>query len=272
MRPSDNHPRVAELRACAAAFAFMTRIPVPHGAHDAGDLPRAAAYFPLVGLVVGLGGAAVFTGCALLWPVPLAVILSVAATVWMTGAFHEDALADACDGFGGGWDVTQVLTIMKDSRVGSYAVVGLVLVLAAKIAALATIAARDVGRGAAVLAMTRALVTAHVMGRWSSVALLYHYPYVRLATDHARPGTGRPFAGTVTPARLAGASLFTVVVLAAALGTTALTVGGAACIATWLAGRYFDRRIGGITGDTLGAANQLVELTVYLAIAARSVR
>ena len=129
------------LRACAAAFTFLTRVPAHRVVrHDGQDLANAAPYFPLVGVVVGAVGGAAFAAASLLWPTLLAIIISVAATVWMTGAFHEDALADALDGFGGGWDRAQILAIMKDSRVGSYALVGVALVLGAKVAALATIA------------------------------------------------------------------------------------------------------------------------------------
>src|SRR5262249_29467579 len=135
--PPDTRMR-AQLRAFAAAVAFLTRIR-PGVAHDASDLPAAVTYFPVVGLVVGLSGALAFGFAAELWPPALAVIVSVGFTVWLTGAFHEDALADAFDGFGGGWDRAQVLSIMKDSRVGSYALVGVLLVMAAKITALVAI-------------------------------------------------------------------------------------------------------------------------------------
>ena len=131
-----------EWRAFVAALTFLTRIPAyPLAAHDASDLPASSAYFPIVGLVVAAVGGLAYFGAALLWPAPLAVVLSVASTVWVTGAFHEDAAADSFDGFGGGWSREQVLAIMKDSRVGSYALVGVTLLLFAKIASLSTIAA-----------------------------------------------------------------------------------------------------------------------------------
>lgn len=114
-----------ELRAFSAACTFMTRIPTWRVvAHDVADLPAAAAYFPLVGLIVGGVGAAVWWVSAWLWSPWIAVLLSMVVTIRLTGAFHEDALADSLDGFGGGWTRDQVLHIMKDSRVGSYALVG----------------------------------------------------------------------------------------------------------------------------------------------------
>jgi adenosylcobinamide-GDP ribazoletransferase len=267
----DRRPR-AQLRACAAAITFLTRIPVGFIPHDATDLPAAATYFPFVGLLVGGAGAIVFALAVMLWPPTLAVILSVAFTVWLTGAFHEDALADALDGFGGGWDRAQVLAIMKDSRIGSYALVGVVLVLGAKIAALrgifdfAPVDHRFVRGGT--LAVGRALVAAHVIGRWSSVALIADHAYVRATGLDERSGVGRPFAGAVTRTRLAIATAVALLITVAVLERATLAVVIVAGAVVWLAGRYFERRIGGITGDALGAANQLVELAVYLTLAA----
>jgi adenosylcobinamide-GDP ribazoletransferase len=262
---SDAAGARGQLRACAAAFTFLTRIPAGGlVAHDLDDLPAASIYFPIVGLVVGGAAAAVFAFAALLWPPALAVILSVAFTVWVTGAFHEDALADSLDGFGGGWDKTQVLAIMKDSRVGSYALVGVLLVLAAKIAALYGIF--DVG---ATMAVSRALVAGHVLGRWSSVVLIATQQYVRAPAANEKPAAGRPFVGTVTGSRVGIATVLAFLIVALALGRASLAVVAVSAGVIWLAGRYFDRRIGGITGDALGAANQLVELAVYLTLAAR---
>lgn len=261
------------LRACAAAFTFLTRVPLfGLASHDPGDLARSATWFPLVGLAVAVVGAIMYAAAASLWPPLLAVILSVIATVWMTGAFHEDALADAFDGFGGGWNTAQVLAIMKDSRVGSYALVGVVLVLAAKIVALHTIATvalgSAVGIRGGVMAVGRALVAAHVLGRWSSVPLIRGYRYVRIAAEDERPSAGRPFVGSVTGRQLAGATLLAIVIVGGVLQWAAVAPIIVASIVTEIAGRYFGRRIGGITGDALGAANQAVELAVYLTLAA----
>jgi adenosylcobinamide-GDP ribazoletransferase len=260
----------AQVRAFAAAIAFLTRLPA-FAEHDASDLPAAAMYFPAVGLIVGGIGAIAFWFAANVWPPTLAIIVSVGLTVFITGAFHEDALADALDGFGGGWDKAQVLAIMKDSRIGSYALVGVLLVLAAKIAALRTIfdavpTDRHTLAGGGV-AVGRALIAAHVLGRWSSVALIAGHDYVRAPATNER-ATGRPFVGAVTRTRLVAATIGALAITTIALGRWAVAVVIVAAIATWLAGRYFERRIGGITGDALGAANQAVELAVYLTLAA----
>jgi adenosylcobinamide-GDP ribazoletransferase len=268
----SNAPRflIAEWRAWIAAVTFLTRIPAYRfAAHDAADLPASSVYFPLVGAVVAAIGTLAYVAANALWPIPLAVIVSVAATVWATGAFHEDAAADSFDGFGGGWSREQILTIMKDSRVGSYALVGVVLLLAAKIAALCTIATNA---GPAPLALTggvpRALLAGHVLGRWSSLPLIWRHPYVR-AGEEGRASAGKPFVGGVTLGRLAVATILTALMVIAAAGSRAPIVIAAALVVMVAGGRYARRRIGGITGDVLGAVNQFVELATYLALAAR---
>jgi adenosylcobinamide-GDP ribazoletransferase len=262
------------MRGFSAALSFLTRIPsyrvVPH---DTSDLAGATMYFPLVGIVVGASGAVVFGAGVVFWPPALAAVLSVGFTVWLTGAFHEDALADSLDGFGGGWHKSQVLEIMKDSRVGSYALVGVVLVLAAKLSSLVTLfnnAHVPTDALHPVLAVTRSLVAAHVLARWSSVLLMRSSPYVRVEQAAARPSAGQPFAQRATTAATTIATVTTLTIVTVALQGRAVAAIAAALIITWLARRYFHRRIGGITGDALGAANQLVELSVYLVLAART--
>ena len=119
-----------ELEYFFGAVRFFTRLPVPDWVgHSAEALNRSARYFPAVGMLVGGIGALVYVAATHLWPQPVAVLLSMAATVYATGAFHEDGLADMVDGLGGGWEKQRILEIMKDSRVGSYGVVAVVLAL-----------------------------------------------------------------------------------------------------------------------------------------------
>jgi adenosylcobinamide-GDP ribazoletransferase len=262
----------AHRRALVAAFAFLTRLPVGSLAvHDEADLPLSVIYFPVVGLVIALMGGVTFVGARALWTDPVAIVLSIVVTVLATGAFHEDALADALDGFGGGWNRDQVLAIMKDSRVGSYALVGVVLALALKIGALWMIAAGASASDAwsPAEAVVRALVAGHVLGRWSSVPLIWTLPYVRVVREDERASAGGPFADGIPVDRLAIATATAALIVIAALGWRSLIAGGTAILVTAVAGRYFARRIGGITGDALGAANQVVEASVYLALAAR---
>ena len=257
------------LRPPLTAVVFLTRIPCPRWVGgDPADLARSTAYFPLVGVVVGLAGGAAVWLAAHAWPPWVAAALSTAATVRLTGAFHEDALADACDGFGGGWEPAQVLAIMKDSRIGSYGGAGLALALLTKVGAVAAIA--EASPGAAV----RAVIAAHALGRSSSLPLIWALPYVR--ADEPAGAKSKPFAASVTGARLAAGSATAVVVTAvvlAPLGPAAVAAALLlAVVVTAVGGRYFRRRIGGMTGDCLGAANQMVELATYLLLASAWLR
>ncbi len=252
--PSDSAPRSSPLAPFLAAFTFLTRLPLPGAAQvDAEVLARSAVWFPVVGAVVGGLGGLTLTLAGRLWPPPVAAALSLLGTVLLTGAFHEDALADAADGLGGGRDRDRILEIMKDSRIGSYGAVALVLVLSARLGCLAALAPVD---GA------RALIAAHVLARWSSLPLMKALPYARTE------GTGKPFVASVTGTRLVAGTLLAAILVVPAIGPRALAAGLAAAAVTAAAGWYFRTRLGGITGDCLGATNQLVELTTYLAVLA----
>ena len=256
---------MSELRAVAAAFTFMTRLPLGRFAsHDETELRASAAYFPLVGVVVGAFGAATYAIATTLWPLSIAILLSMIAMVYVTGAFHEDALADTLDGFGGGRTSDRVLEIMKDSRVGSFALVGVALTLAVKFAALSSIAG-----SAGTVGLVRALVGGHVLARWSSVPLMMTLSYVRPASTNERPSAGGPFSSALGVSRGLAATVFAAAAVDIALGANDAAMAAiVAVLVTATAGLWFKTRIGGITGDTLGAANQLVEIAVYLVIVA----
>jgi adenosylcobinamide-GDP ribazoletransferase len=161
-----------EIRLFFIALQFLTRVPVPRWVGWQPEwLHHSARHFAAVGLVVGGAGALVLWAAAHLWPALVAVLLCMAATVWITGAFHEDGLADTCDGLGGAVTRERALAIMKDSRLGTYGAVGLLLVLALKAAALHTLATRDLG------ATLAALPLAHAWSRGATVGLLRLLPY-----------------------------------------------------------------------------------------------
>lgn len=239
------------------ALGFFTRIPVPAWVPWSPErLNHAARYFPLVGWVVGAVGAGAFLAFALVLPVSLAVVLSMAVTIRLTGAFHEDGWADTCDGLGGGWDKAQVLTIMKDSRIGSYGTVGVVLMLLAKAAALVELAAH--GHAAAALA----LLAAHPLSRLASTSLIHWLPYVR----EGESSKSKPLARALRPAELAAATAFGLAPLALLAPQQAAAALVAVAALTLWAARVFLRRLGGYTGDLLGAAQQGTELACYLGI------
>jgi adenosylcobinamide-GDP ribazoletransferase len=247
-----------ELEYFFAALRFFTRLPVPAWVGHAPDqLDHATRYFPLIGILIGGIGAGVTELVALALPLGLAVLLGMAATLLATGAFHEDGFADACDGFGGGWDKAQVLTIMKDSRIGSYAALGVGLILLTKWNALTEI---DAALGPPFLAI--ALVAGHAVSRLAATTLMFFLDYAR---DDASSKSG-PLAQRMAPQDLALAALFGLAPCLLLPVAEMLVALAAAALGTLLAARYFRRRIGGYTGDCLGATQQLAEIAFYLGL------
>jgi adenosylcobinamide-GDP ribazoletransferase len=243
-----------ELSYFFAALRFFTRIPVPAWVgHDQAQLDCAARYFPAVGLLVGAAGAAVTVATLQVLPSSVAVLLGMLITILMTGAFHEDGLADAADGFGGGWEKEQVLTIMKDSRIGSYGTVALVVMLSLKYHAV---------QGLPWELMPFAIVAGHAGSRFASTVLIHVLEYVREdETSRSKPLARRIGRGELFVATLFGLLPFIFLPLENVLLAIAL-----AALVTWLAARYFKRRIGGYTGDCLGATQQVTEVAIYLGL------
>jgi adenosylcobinamide-GDP ribazoletransferase len=245
-----------ELEYFFGALRFFTRLPVPVWVgHSAEALDRSARYFPAVGLVIGGIGALVFLGASLFWPQAVAVLLSMAATIYATGAFHEDGLADMVDGLGGGWDKLRILEIMKDSRVGSYGVVALVLALLGKFVLLVALDATLV---------PFALLAGHAVSRFCSTVLLATMDYVR----EDLLAKAKPLATRLSGGEMLVALGFVIAVLALLPLEKAVAGCALATLATfWLAGK-FKRWLGGYTGDCLGATQQVSEIAFYLGLLA----
>jgi len=252
-----------EGRLALVALQFLTRVPVPAWRDwDDAWLNDCVRHFPLVGLFVGGCGALVLWVAVLLWPPAVAAVLAIAATAWITGAFHEDGLADTFDALGGHVPREKALAILKDPRIGSYGALALVVVTLARVAALAAIAAVDVH--AAMLA----LALAHALGRVAPVLVMARLPYAG-DLEHAR---AKPLATAVRPVNLALALGWGALFAAMAEWWTgsgrALVALAAALLVALLMMRWLRTRLGGYTGDTLGASEQLAELAVLLAWAA----
>ena len=244
-----------EVRRLLMAAQFLTRCPVPASVgHSPHELDRSVRYFPLVGVGVGLLAASVFIALAPHLGRPAAAVLSIAASLLATGAFHEDGLADTCDGLFGAFDRDRALVIMKDSRIGTFGAAGLVVALGLKAALLA-----DPGIGA------RAIVAAHAASRLAAVALMAVLPYVRQSEQGAK---AKPVAGGVGPAELAVAGATGLVATLLLDAPLAALLAASACTAGL--GLWFWRRLGGYTGDTLGATQQVVELAILLCAAWRA--
>jgi adenosylcobinamide-GDP ribazoletransferase len=242
------------------ALQFLTRVPVHLARFDPVELNRSARYFPVIGAGVGLFGALLYAAAAQWWPVPAAVLLSMAATAWLTGGFHEDGLADTCDGLGGAVSRERALEIMKDSRIGSYGALGLALMLGTKAALLCA--------QGSVVRTACAIILAHGVSRAAPVVLLAVLPYAGDA-EHAK---AKPMAQQVqvtdVAVALASAAVLAVVLAPALGGAHTLAALGAAAGAAAVMRRWLRRRLGGYTGDTLGATQQGTEVTVLLALGA----
>ncbi|HKF00200.1 MAG TPA: adenosylcobinamide-GDP ribazoletransferase [Actinomycetes bacterium] len=245
--------RVGETaRLAVVALRFLTRLPLPEVPMHAGDLRRASPLFPLVGLVVAGFGTGVRAALGPpLGPVT-AGLAAVAAMIAVTGALHEDGLADTADGLWGGFDRERRLAVMRDSRAGTYGVLALLAVVGLRAALLAPLDLAGFARAAA---------CGHVLGRAATVALARLLP-------PAAPGRGAELTGPLGGGRGAVTALSALLVAVAATGWWAAAVLAAAALVLGGCAGLFRRRLGGITGDTLGAAEQLVELAAIAVVAA----
>ena len=247
-----------------AALRFLTQVPAGMVRPAGGQAPlgRAVRAFPIVGALVGLFAGIVF-GIAggLGLPEIVAAVLAVGAGALATGALHEDGLADMADGFGGGDSRERKLAIMRDSRIGAYGVIVLVVVLAAKVGAIADLGGTGGGTGGGIGLAIAAMVAAAAVSRAAMPALMLWLEPARsdgLAADAGRPPATHVWTGLALAAVLA-VGLLTwsglVAVLVAGLGAAAVA---------WLA----DRQVGGHTGDVLGGAQQVAEVLFLLTLAA----
>ncbi len=249
------------------ALQFFTRVPVTGSlAAWIGFSPQmlraSAAHLPGIGWLVGGVAALVFVavgvGLQSVAGAFAAAVLSTVATVMLTGAFHEDGLADVADGLGGSASRDRALEIMKDSRIGA---VALVLALGLKFALLATLA----GRGLETVAV--AIVGAHVLSRLAPLFLIRWLPYV----GDSGASKAKPLADAISGGALIVAVAWSIPAVALLLCAHDVVHVGAALLAVvlaaaWMA-RLFLRRLQGFTGDGLGATQQVCELAIYLALA-----
>lgn len=273
-----------QLQLLAVAIQFLTRVPMPQWAPWRNEwLSACMVYFPVVGALIGLLAGAVLGLASAWWPPVVAVGLSMACSVWLTGAFHEDGWADTCDALGGAVSRDKALEIMKDSRIGTYGSVGLILMLGLKAAVLVSLVSpliielndaesshiRQVLVGWAWLG----LVWCHALSRLVPVLIAAALPYAG-DVAHAK---AKPLATQVFRAQVLGA-LGSTAAVAVALWVWLWLSGwpvGTLVQALWhstlgaalggaLVGRWLQQRLGGFTGDGLGAGQQLAELGALL--------
>lgn len=243
-RPSE------ELRYFFTALGYFTRVPVPRWVgFEPHYLNAAARYFPLIGVMVGGAGAVVYLAASQVFPAGVAVLLSMAATLLLTGAFHEDGLADCADAFGGAYTREDALRIMHDSRIGAYGAIALIVVLALKWQTLASMLP---------LRTAWMIVGAHAASRTFAISYLCTLEYVR-AEGKAKPVAQKMSSGAFALAAVIG--LPCLFWPDWRLGCVLLV---ALVVMRFFIGRYFVKRIGGYTGDCLGFAQQLFEVAIYL--------
>lgn len=247
-----------EIRLFFTALMFYTRIPCPKWIdHSAEYLDKCTKYFPLIGWLVGGVSTLVLWLAMFILPVSVSVILSVVAGILMTGAFHEDGFADVCDGFGGGWTKVKILEIMKDSLIGAYGVVGLVLILLLKFSLLLSIAS-EMNTWYWVWAM----ISAHTLSRTGAVLMIYFGNYARDdASSKVRPVAKKLSGGNLAIALIIG----TVPLFAFQNPWYLLILAPITVTVAWL-WKYFNKWIGGYTGDCLGTTQQVTEVVVYLSM------
>ncbi|SAK74692.1 cobalamin synthase [Caballeronia fortuita] len=244
MRPLD------ELRYFFTALGYFTRVPVPRWVgFEPAYLNAAARYFPLVGAMVGGVAALVYLAALRVFPSSVAVLLSMAATLVLTGAFHEDGLADCVDAFGGAYTREDALRIMHDSRIGAFGAIALIVALALK---WQTLAALPPQRAA------WTMIAAHAASRAFAISYLVTLDYVRAE------GKAKPVAQRMSVASFALALVFGLPWVVAIDWRLAGFTIVALIVLRFFIGRYFVRRIGGYTGDCLGFAQQVFEIAIYL--------
>jgi adenosylcobinamide-GDP ribazoletransferase len=243
-----------QLKIFFTSLMFFTRIPCPEWVDYSEEyLNKANMYFPFIGWIVGGSSALIFWMSSLLFPLSICVIISMIASILITGAFHEDGFADVCDGFGGGWTREKILEIMKDSRVGSYGVIGMILMLGTKFTALNQMNVHII---------PAAMIAGHSISRFAAASVIFTHSYCRENED----SKAKPLAKKMTVTELIIAAIFGFLPLLF-LGNYIFLF---AIIPVFFARQYlthfFEKWIGGYTGDCLGAIQQVTEVVFYLSI------
>lgn len=246
-----------------AAVSFLTRLPVGRFAGPQEPLPRALCYFPLVGLLIGLATCGVIAGAEYCWPTWLAVIIALGCEALLTGAFHEDAVADFCDAFGGGWTRDDILRILKDSRIGAYGMVGLLFLVALRGGSMYQIVSQYEDRP---LHWLTAIVASTMLGRWAIILTMTMLPPVENRSSLAEGAGGRlPWqiliTSTATSLPVAAAFLLLMPV-------QSLLAVGAMAFVIWRLLHMMRHKLGGLTGDCLGSVCYITQVAVLLAAAA----
>ncbi len=237
------------------AVLFFTRIPCPKWVdHSSEALQKSNRYFSLIGILVGSIAALTYYFANFIFTTDIALVISMISSIWITGAFHEDGFADVCDGFGGGWTKEKILTIMKDSRLGTFGVIGLIGILSLKFLALQHLAIHH--------NIPLILISAHAISRFVATLLLYTHEYVRdINSSKIKPTAKQIDKKSVVASFIFGITpLFFLNEVLLFLVLLPLFITYVYC------GYFFKKWIGGQTGDCAGALQQVSEIIFYLSL------
>lgn len=246
-----------EIAIFLSALMFYTRLPVPSLSNFKEEyLNQATRYFPLIGWIVGLLIVAVYEAVSAIFPKEITVLLCLIVGVLVTGAFHEDGFADVCDGFGGGWSKEKILEIMKDSRVGTFAVVGLLLLLLLKFHLLVYLSQKNI--------FVQSIFFVQVMSRWFALTFVATTPYSRAdELSKIKPIAKKLAAKDFIIASMIAFTAFFLYQNWLITGVLLVLLP----LKIYLRS-FFLKWIEGYTGDCLGAAQQIAEVCMYLYLVA----
>ena len=246
-----------ELRVFLSAVLYFTRIPCPNWVgHSTDRVSDRLRYFSMIGVIVGITGGIVYCGCLMVFPHSAAVMLSMCSTIWMTRALHEDGLADMLDGFGGGWSRKQILDIMKDSRIGTFGVVGLLGVLSLKFISLYHIQPELV---------PYVLVAGHALSRFFASTLAFTHDYARKEDPPSASSHALARIPVLSISMNAGFGVMPLILFQSVSAVLALIP---LMFIRWYLGSFYQKWIGGWTGDCVGATQQITEAVFYLSFLA----
>ncbi|TAE73394.1 MAG: adenosylcobinamide-GDP ribazoletransferase [Bacteroidetes bacterium] len=242
-----------ELQYFLTAVMFYTRIPCPNWIdHSEDALNKSTKYFTSIGWIVGGISALMCWITVEIFPIEIAVLLSICGSLLLTGAFHEDGFADMCDGFGGGWTKEKILEIMKDSRMGAYGTIGLIMILSLKWICLVKLGSNA----------PFGLLVAHILSRWTATTVIFRYEYARLdESSKSKPIAKKmPLFDYIFSTFIAFLSVllflpdyYIFILIIFAIEASRIY---------WA--NYFSKFLGGYTGDCLGALQQINEIVIYL--------
>jgi adenosylcobinamide-GDP ribazoletransferase len=251
-----------ELHIFFTSLMFYTRIPCPKNIdHNPDYLNKATRYFPLIGWIVGSISFLAFYLFSFFLSIEIAVILAIITSILTTGAFHEDGFADVCDGFGGGWTKEKILMIMKDSAIGAYGAIGLVLLFLLKFKLLSESILLFSNHSLLIFLL---FISAHSLSRLAAISIIFTHEYSR---DDAT-SKSKPIAKNYTWKEVFGSFFFGLVPLMAlsCFNYKILFALIPVFITRSFLARYFQKWIEGYTGDCLGATQQVCEVIYYLSI------